>query len=171
MVLCHNQSFESKCDLRNVLVSTRAIHFFGTPHTGANVTMLQTITKLVSMYKQATNTMLKGLRANSSQLENIQTLYVAASEGIRTIFFCEDYATSGIENLGDMVRRFYARVNRSLNHRMSPITPLQSLVTATGKPSCSPQPTVAWSDSQLERKGTIKRSSSISKITSTMRLM
>ena len=108
MVLCHNQNFESECDRRNVLVSTHAIHFFGTPHSGINVTILETITKLVSIYKKTTDVMLKDLRAHSSQLENMQSLYVAASKRIRTIFFCEGYATSGIGNLGKMVRYFHA---------------------------------------------------------------
>ena len=47
------------------------------------------------MYMAATNIVLKDLRAHSSELENIQSSYVAASEKISSIFFCEEYATTG----------------------------------------------------------------------------
>ena len=42
---------------------------------------------------KTTNVILKDLRAHSSELENIQSLYVAASEKISSIFFCEEYQT------------------------------------------------------------------------------
>ena len=47
------------------------------------------------MYMATTNIVLKDLRAHSSELENIQSSYVAASENISSIFFCEEYATYG----------------------------------------------------------------------------
>ena len=171
MVICHNQSFQSDCNLRNLLVSTHAIHFFGTPHSGANVTMLQTMTRLVSMYKQATNLMLKDLKTHSSELENIQSLYVAASEKVSSIFFCAEYATSGIGDLGKIVRFFHARTSHSLDYRTSPMPRPRSLVTAIAQPSRFTQPIVTWSDSQLKKRKTIKRFSTISKTTSTVRLM
>ena len=96
LVICHNQSLESKGDLRDVLVSTHGILFFGTPHSGLEgTTLLTAINRLASVYMKTTDVILKDLRAHSSELENIQNLYVAASEKISTIFFCEEYTTSG----------------------------------------------------------------------------
>ena len=104
LVICHNQSLESKCDLSNVLVSIHAILFFGTPHAGLDgPSLLTTISRWVSVHKKSTDVVLKDLKAHSSELENIQSLYVAASEKISSIFFCEEYATFGIGNQGEPV--------------------------------------------------------------------
>ncbi|CAG7847514.1 SubName: Full=Related to kinesin light chain {ECO:0000313/EMBL:CCA76332.1}; Flags: Fragment [Serendipita indica DSM 11827] len=46
------------------------------------------------MYMKATNFILKDLQFHSSELENIQSLYVAASEKISSIYFCEEYKTT-----------------------------------------------------------------------------
>ena len=97
LVICHNQSLASKCDLRNILVSTHGILFFGTPHSGLEATTLLTaINRLASIYMKTTDVVLKDLHAHSSELENIQSLYVAASEKINSIFLCEEYANSGV---------------------------------------------------------------------------
>ena len=94
--MCHNQSLTSKGDLRDILVSTHAILFFGTPHSGVQgATLLETVNQLAAMHMATTNIVLKDLRAHSSELENIQSSYVAASENISSIFFCEEYAPSG----------------------------------------------------------------------------
>ena len=101
LVICHNQSLESKGDLRDVLVSTHAILFFGTPHSGLEGTTLVTaINRLASVYMKTTDVILNDLQAHSSELESIQSLYVAASEKISSIFFCEEYATSGTGTQG-----------------------------------------------------------------------
>ena len=85
---------ESKGDLRDVLVSAHAVLFFGTPHIGLEGTTLVTaINRLASVYMKTTDVILKDLRAHSSELENIQSLYVSASEKISSIFFCEEYQT------------------------------------------------------------------------------
>ena len=47
------------------------------------------------MYMTTTNIVLKDLQAHSSELESIQSSYVAASENISSVFFCEEYAPSG----------------------------------------------------------------------------
>ena len=84
----------SKCDLRDLLVSTHGILFFGTPHSGLEgANLLTAINRLASVYVKTTDVILKDLRANSSELENIQSLYVAASEKIESVFFCEEYQT------------------------------------------------------------------------------
>ena len=85
-------------------MSTHAILFFGTPHSGLEgTTLLTAINRLASVYMKSTNVVLKDLQAHSSELENIQSLYVAASEKISSIFFAEEYATSGIDNQEDPV--------------------------------------------------------------------
>ena len=105
LVICHNQSLESKCDLRDVLVSTHGILFFGTPHSGLEATTLLTaINRLASVYMKSTEVIIKDLQAHSSELENVQSLYVAASEKISSVFFCEEYAMSGIGNQREGVR-------------------------------------------------------------------
>ncbi|CAG7850798.1 SubName: Full=Related to kinesin light chain {ECO:0000313/EMBL:CCA76343.1}; Flags: Fragment [Serendipita indica DSM 11827] len=94
LVICHNQNPESKCDLRDILVSTHAILFFGTPHSGLEgTTLLTMINRFASMYTKTTNVLLKDLENHSSELENVQSLYVAASEKFNSIFFCEAYKT------------------------------------------------------------------------------
>ncbi|CCA68484.1 related to tetratricopeptide repeat domain protein-Neosartorya fischeri [Serendipita indica DSM 11827] len=103
LVICHNQSLTSKGDLRDVLVSTHAILFFGTPHSGLDSTsVLEAINRLASAYMETTDIVLKDLQPNSAELENIQSLYLAASENISSIFFCAEYATSGIGNREDL---------------------------------------------------------------------
>ena len=95
-MICHNQSLTSKGDLRDILVSTHAILFFGTPHSGVEgTTLLEAVNQLASIYTATTNIVLKDLQAHSFELENIQSSYVAASENISSIFFCEEYAPSG----------------------------------------------------------------------------
>ena len=49
---------------------------------------------------KTTDVILKDLQAHSPELESIQNLYVAASEKVSTIFFCEEYATSGVGTQG-----------------------------------------------------------------------
>ncbi|CCA76332.1 related to kinesin light chain, partial [Serendipita indica DSM 11827] len=95
LVICYNQSLASKGELRDILVSTHAIFFFGAAHSGLETTtLLETINRLTSMYMKATNFILKDLQFHSSELENIQSLYVAASEKISSIYFCEEYKTT-----------------------------------------------------------------------------
>lgn len=95
LVICHNQRVTSKCNLRNILVSTHAILFFGTPHSGVEDNMLEAIKRVASVYMYTTDVILRDLRANSSELENVQSLYLEASDKINTMFFYEEYATEG----------------------------------------------------------------------------
>ncbi|CAG7851013.1 SubName: Full=Related to kinesin light chain {ECO:0000313/EMBL:CCA74635.1} [Serendipita indica DSM 11827] len=83
LVICHNQGLETKCDLRDILTSTHAILFFGTPIPAPTLPSLNKST--------AWHTILKDLRAQSSELENIQSLYVQASIKIHAIFFSAEY--------------------------------------------------------------------------------
>ncbi|CAG7853599.1 Nuclear distribution protein PAC1 {ECO:0000255/HAMAP-Rule:MF_03141} AltName: Full=Lissencephaly-1 homolog {ECO:0000255/HAMAP-Rule:MF_03141}; Short=LIS-1 {ECO:0000255/HAMAP-Rule:MF_03141}; AltName: Full=nudF homolog {ECO:0000255/HAMAP-Rule:MF_03141} [Serendipita indica DSM 11827] len=93
LVICHNQNLASKGDLRDILVSTHGVLFFGTPHSGMDNTLLETINRLASMYMKTTDGILKDLREHSSELATIQSLYVEASEKIASVFFCEEYKT------------------------------------------------------------------------------
>ena len=80
--------------MRDILVSTHAILFFGTPHSGVEgTTLYAAINRLASVYTKTTDVILKNLEQNSPELENVQSLYVAASEKIDSIFFCEEYQT------------------------------------------------------------------------------
>ncbi|CCA75353.1 hypothetical protein PIIN_09337 [Serendipita indica DSM 11827] len=96
LVICHNQSLESKCDLRDILISTHAILFFGTPHSGTDTTLVEAVNRLASVYMETTDIILKDLRSNSSELENVQSLYVEASANINSIFFTGGYTTKGL---------------------------------------------------------------------------
>jgi len=98
LVICYNQSLASKCDLRNILVSTHAVFFFGTPHSGLDDATVRGVKQLAWMYAETTDIVLKDLHTHSYELENIQSFYVAASEKIDSIFFCAEYATPGKQN-------------------------------------------------------------------------
>ncbi|CAG7849907.1 SubName: Full=Uncharacterized protein {ECO:0000313/EMBL:CCA70337.1} [Serendipita indica DSM 11827] len=95
LVTCHNQSLESKGHLRDILTSTHAVLFFGTPHFGVeNTSFLEGINLVLSLYMETTSAILKDLQSHSTELENIQKDWIAASERISSIFFCEAYTTS-----------------------------------------------------------------------------
>ncbi|CCA76500.1 hypothetical protein PIIN_10493 [Serendipita indica DSM 11827] len=94
LVLCHNEVMGSKTQLRDILASTHAVLFFGTPHSGVKgVELFHTLNRLLSVYTRTTNDVLQHLRENSPALENIQGLYTSASKEIETVLFYEVYAT------------------------------------------------------------------------------
>ncbi|CCA77943.1 related to WD40-repeat protein (notchless protein) [Serendipita indica DSM 11827] len=94
LVICHNQRLNSEGDLRDILVSTHGILFFGTPHFGVDANFLARLRRSISWRMKTTEVITKDLETHSPELEIIQSLYVEASERIRSVFFCEDYATS-----------------------------------------------------------------------------
>ncbi|CAG7849813.1 SubName: Full=Related to kinesin light chain {ECO:0000313/EMBL:CCA76161.1} [Serendipita indica DSM 11827] len=109
LVICHNQRLESKGHLRDILVSTHGILFFGTPHFGVEgTTFLEGINFILSVYMATTDAILKDLRSHSTELENIQRFWVAASEKISIIFFCEGYAMAGVGNRGELNVPYYS---------------------------------------------------------------
>ena len=65
--------------------------------------MQEAINRLASLHMETTDVILKDLQAHASELENIQSLYVTASEEISSIFFCEEYATTGVGNRRELV--------------------------------------------------------------------
>ena len=79
--------------------------FFGTPHSGTNgVELLRFMNTLMSIYLNTNDVVLKHLKANSQELENIQKDYLSASGKIDAIFFYEEYATPIIGGRREMVR-------------------------------------------------------------------
>ncbi|CCA76355.1 hypothetical protein PIIN_11895 [Serendipita indica DSM 11827] len=82
LIVCHNQSRGSTSPLRNILVSTHAVLFFGTPHS---------------------DSILQHLMEHSPELENIQNLYISASEEIETVLFYEVYETPIIGGRRQMI--------------------------------------------------------------------
>ncbi|CCA74840.1 related to kinesin light chain [Serendipita indica DSM 11827] len=87
LVICHSQRLGSRDQLRDILTSTHAILFFGTPHSGIDTSLLEQVNHLASAYMKMTDTILKDLRAHSSELEDIQSIYVQASVEIHSVFF------------------------------------------------------------------------------------
>ncbi|CAG7850953.1 SubName: Full=Related to tetratricopeptide repeat domain protein-Neosartorya fischeri {ECO:0000313/EMBL:CCA75073.1} [Serendipita indica DSM 11827] len=88
--LCHSETVGSKNDFRDILVSTHAVLFFGTPHFGVKgVELLQTMNRLLSVHLKTTKVIVRNLKENSSALDNIQRLYTSASKEIETVLFYE----------------------------------------------------------------------------------
>ncbi|CAG7850854.1 SubName: Full=Related to tetratricopeptide repeat domain protein-Neosartorya fischeri {ECO:0000313/EMBL:CCA73065.1} [Serendipita indica DSM 11827] len=102
LVLCNNQRLEATNGLRDILVSTHGVLFFGTPHSGVEITPLIDINRWVSGHMETTEVILKDIASHSPELENIQRLYVAAGEKINTIFFYEEYTTLDLWNQGGL---------------------------------------------------------------------
>ncbi|CCA76214.1 related to tetratricopeptide repeat domain protein-Neosartorya fischeri [Serendipita indica DSM 11827] len=104
LVLCHNEIPGSKTQLRDILASTHAALFFGTPHSGVKgVELLQTLNRLLSVYKRTTNNVLQHLKENSPALENIQSLYTSASRKIEMVLFYEVYETRIFGGKSEMI--------------------------------------------------------------------
>ena len=102
--ICNTQDFESKTPFRDILVSTHAILFFGTPHSGTNgVELLRFMNRLASVFMKTNDTVLKHLKVNSPELDTIQKDYLSASRNIGAIFFYEEYTTPIIGGRRDMV--------------------------------------------------------------------
>ncbi|CAG7850026.1 SubName: Full=Related to WD40-repeat protein (Notchless protein) {ECO:0000313/EMBL:CCA75486.1} [Serendipita indica DSM 11827] len=104
LVICHNQSLESKGDLRDILVSTHAVLFFGTPHFGVeSTTFLEGINRVLSLYMETTDAILKDLQSHSPELENIQKDWVAASEKISSTVPHQSAVIAGDRNATTIV--------------------------------------------------------------------
>ena len=102
--ICNTQGYQSKTAFRDILVSTHAIVFFGTPHSGTNgVELLRFMNRLASVFMKRNDTILKHLKANSPELDNIQKDYLSASENIGAKFFYEEYATPIVGGRREMV--------------------------------------------------------------------
>ncbi|KAG8797716.1 hypothetical protein FRC16_008589, partial [Serendipita sp. 398] len=104
LVLCHSDNFETKDTSRDILVSTFAILFFGTPHSGANgVQLAEWMGRVLSVCMSTNDRILKALSRDSSELENIQKLYLRASKQISTIFFYEEYPTRIVRGMEEHI--------------------------------------------------------------------
>ncbi|CCA76321.1 related to tetratricopeptide repeat domain protein-Neosartorya fischeri [Serendipita indica DSM 11827] len=109
LVLCQNQSRGSTNPLRDILVSTHAVLFFGTPHSGVKgVDLLQTMNRLLSLYLKTTDVILRHLGEHSPELENIQNLYISASAEIETVLFYEVYPTPIIGGKSQLIVPHYS---------------------------------------------------------------
>jgi hypothetical protein len=91
---CHATAFNTKPHHRAIKVSTFAILYFGTPHSGANgVELAQWLTRLCSVFVYTSERLLGNLSRDSDELERIQQLYLEASGEIKPIYFYETYET------------------------------------------------------------------------------
>jgi hypothetical protein len=94
LAYCHATSYNSPSQHRAIKVSTYAVLFFGTPHSGANgVELAQWLGRVSAVYMYTTRAVLKDLGRDSPELESIQQAYLHASDDIKTIFFYEEYRT------------------------------------------------------------------------------
>ncbi|KAG8808510.1 hypothetical protein FRC17_003914, partial [Serendipita sp. 399] len=92
--ICHSHQFDSDHKFRDIAISTRAVLFFGTPHSGANgVLLAEWMRRVLSVYMPTTNEILKHLDRDSPVLEEIGAQYRLASERIDNVFFYEEYPT------------------------------------------------------------------------------
>ena len=111
LIICR---LESKSHLRDVLVSTHGVLFFGTPHSGTNgVALLQIMNRLLSVYMKTTDNVLQHLKANSSELENIQSMYLSASEGLNAVCFYEEYPTPIVGGRQELARTIHSQTLES----------------------------------------------------------
>ncbi|CCA76296.1 hypothetical protein PIIN_10291 [Serendipita indica DSM 11827] len=86
-------------DLQDPLVSTHAILFFGTPTTVAEgATLLQVMKQLGLAYRETTNIIPKDIQVYSSDPEDIEGLYYISREKINSVYFCEGYVTTDMQN-------------------------------------------------------------------------
>ncbi|PVF95828.1 TPR-like protein [Serendipita vermifera] len=91
---CHATGFNNLLHHRAIKVSTFGILYFGTPHSGANgVQLAEWLGMLCSIFMYTTNKVVKDLCQGSEQLEEIQHMYLQASDDIKSIFFYETYRT------------------------------------------------------------------------------
>ncbi|KAG8846417.1 hypothetical protein FRB91_000834, partial [Serendipita sp. 411] len=104
LALCHGADFETGHHLRDISTSTFAILFFGTPHGGANgVQLAEWMGRVLSMCMSTNDRMLKALNRDSSELENIQKVYLPVGTRINTIFFYEEYATPIMRGMKELI--------------------------------------------------------------------
>ena len=102
--VCNTQGYDSMTPFRDILVSTHAVLFFGTPHSGTNgVELLRFMNRLASVFLETNDVVLKHLTPNSPELDTIQKDYVSASGRIDAIFFYEEYATPIVGGHREMV--------------------------------------------------------------------
>jgi hypothetical protein len=103
-VIALSHSADRNSHHRGIKVSTYAILFFGTPHSGANgVELAQWMGRLLSVYMYTSDSLLKDLIRDSNELEKIQKFYGSASKGIKTFFFYEEYPTPIIGGFSKLV--------------------------------------------------------------------
>ncbi|PVF92961.1 hypothetical protein CPB86DRAFT_144260, partial [Serendipita vermifera] len=102
LALCHGAGYNS--DHRCIKVSTYAILFFGTPHSGANgVDLAQWMGRLLSVYMFTDDMILKDLNRDSDELQSIQKFYLGASERLKSIFFHEVLPTPLMKGVAELI--------------------------------------------------------------------
>lgn len=102
--ICHTQPFDSKESFRDILVSTHAVMFLGTPHSGTNgVELVKLMNSVMSIFLETSETVLKHLKRNSEELYNIQESYISASRKIDAMFFYEAYKTPIIGGVKQLI--------------------------------------------------------------------
>ncbi|PVF91412.1 TPR-like protein [Serendipita vermifera] len=102
LALCN--AANSDPDKQCINVSTYAILFFGTPHSGANgIELAQWMGKLLSVYMFTDHRILEALERDSIELQDIQTFYLYASKRVRSIYFYEKLPTEMITGVAEVI--------------------------------------------------------------------
>ncbi|KAG9052689.1 hypothetical protein FS842_009401 [Serendipita sp. 407] len=111
IILEKDDDSETEGGLRDIVVSTFAILFFGTPHPGANgVELAKWMGRVLSVCMSTNDRTLRGLNRESSELEKIQSLYLTASKRVNTIFFYEEYPTPIVKGVSQMIAPSHSAV-------------------------------------------------------------
>ncbi|CAG7853500.1 SubName: Full=Uncharacterized protein {ECO:0000313/EMBL:CCA76781.1} [Serendipita indica DSM 11827] len=110
LVICNNKDQDSDGNLRDILVSTYSILFFGTPHFGVEDPLPGTTDRLLSIPMYTTNVILKVLQPYSPELENIQKLYLEVSRKVKNVFFYAEYEAL----VGNRRRRLNVRAHSAV---------------------------------------------------------
>ena len=91
---CASQGPHNLEHLRAIKVSTFGILYFGTPHSGANGAQLELwLVRLFSTVMHVNTKMVKSLRRDSEELEQLGQEYLPISHDFESFFFYETYPT------------------------------------------------------------------------------
>jgi hypothetical protein len=94
--------------IHDIISSTKAVFYLGTPHLGSDWSSWHAVILNMSKLYAFTNTrIVHNLARNSEYLTKLQEHYNTVSRGFETVSFCEEYPTSLLAGRAVLVSRNY----------------------------------------------------------------